>query len=353
MINVGIVGCGYWGPKLIRNFYELPDSNLYLVCDLDKLKLQQIKKQYPYVATTSSFHDVMQDEIDAVVIATPVNTHYNLVREALVNNKHVLVEKPMTASSQEARELVNLAAERNRTLMVGHIYEYHPAVDFLSQLIKNGELGEIYSIDAHRLNLGLFRPDVNVLWDLGPHDICIILSLMNMDPISVSARGSGHLDPNLCDLAYLELIFPNSTSAHIHISWLDPRKVRQITIIGSKKMAFYDDVAEAEKIYLYDKGCIFTPCNGNGNSTWPPHYRYGDVTIPFISNLEPLRIECNHFLSCIKENKTPKTDGLAGLRVINILEATNQSLLNEGQRIHLNPITTMKKPSQIQYIEMK
>ncbi len=291
------------------------------------------------LVTTSNFNDLLQDGIDAVVVATPVNTHYKLVKEALLHKKHVLVEKPMTDSSQEARELIKIASENDRVLMVGHIYEYHPAVEFLKQLIKNGELGEIYSIDAHRLNLGLFRPDVNVLWDLGPHDICIVLSIMDKEPISVSARGSGHLDPNLCDLAYLELIFDNGTSAHIHLSWLDPRKVRQITIIGSKKMAFYDDVAEAEKIYLYDKGCAFTPCNGN-SAAWPPHYRYGDVTIPFISNSEPLRIECNHFLNCIRDGKTPKTDGLAGLKVISILEAANQSLLNGGQRVNLAPVIT-------------
>jgi predicted dehydrogenase len=260
----------------------------------------------------------------------------------------------MTASSQEAKSLIDLSNANGRVLMVGHIYEYHPAVDFLRQLIQDGELGEIYAIDAHRLNLGLFRPDVNVLWDLGPHDISIMLSLMEKEPISVSARGSGHIDPNLCDLAYLELNFPNGTTVHIHLSWLDPRKVRQITIIGSKKMAFYDDVAEAEKIYLYDKGCAFTPCNSNGNSSaWPLKYRYGDVTIPFISNAEPLRLECSHFLNCIREDKKPKTDGMSGLKVINILEAANQSLLNGGQRIKLSPVSAKNESNLKQLIEVK
>ncbi len=351
MFNVGIIGCGYWGPKLIRNFYELPDSNLSMVCDLDRSKLQEIKKQYPHVTTTSNFSDLFQDGIDAVVVATPVNTHYKLVKEVLVHNKHVLVEKPMTDSSQTAMELIKVAAEHNRILMVGHIYEYHPAVEFLKRSIKNGELGEIYSIDAHRLNLGLFRPDVNVIWDLGPHDLCIVLSLMDKEPISVSALGSGHLDHDLCDLAYLELNFGNGTSAHIHLSWLDPRKVRQITIIGSKKMAFYDDVAESEKVFLYDKGCALTGSNGN-SAAWPPHYHYGDVTIPFISNSEPLRIECNHFLSCIRENKTPKTDGVAGLKVINILEAANRSLLSGGQRVKIAPVVMNKLPEE-QFIGVK
>ncbi|MDD5702456.1 MAG: Gfo/Idh/MocA family oxidoreductase [Dehalococcoidales bacterium] len=345
MINVGVVGCGYWGPKLIRNFYEIPESNLALVCDLDEVRLRQVKRQYPHVETTTSFNGLLQDGVDAVVIATPVNTHYKLVKEALSRGKHVLVEKPMTSSSREARELTELAAEQNRVLMVGHIYEYHPAVDFLKQLIKNGELGEIYAIDAHRLNLGLFRSDVNVLWDLGPHDLSIVLTLMDREPVLVSARGSGHLNPNLCDLAYLELIFPSGTSAHIHLSWLDPRKVRQVTIIGSKKMAFYDDVAEAEKVFLYDKGCAF--------NTAAPCYHYGDVTIPFISSVEPLKVECSHFLQCVQDGTTPRTDGMAGLKIINILEAANKSMLNGGQRINLKPVSFTRKTGDRQVINVK
>jgi len=354
MINVGIIGCGYWGPKLIRNFYEIANSNLALICDMDNLKLQQIQRQYPNVATTTNFYDLLKDNIDAVVIATPVNSHYELVKEALKQHKHVLVEKPMTASSKEAEELVNLAARQNRILMVGHIYEYHPAVDYLKQLIKSGELGEIYSIDAHRLNLGLFRSDVNVLWDLGPHDLSIVLSLMDKEPIMVSARGSGHLDPNLCDLAYLELIFPGNTSAHIHLSWLDPRKVRQVTIIGSKKMAFYDDVAEAEKIFLYDKRCAYVPPKKDiSTAACPPRYHYGDVTIPFITSMEPLKIECSHFLQCIQDGVTPRTDGVAALKVISILEAANQSILVGGQRIELNPVTVARKPIQKEFIDIR
>ncbi len=356
MINVGIVGCGYWGPKLIRNFYELPDSNLALVCDLDKARLLQVKKQYPQAGITTNFADVLQSNVDAVVIATPVNTHYSLVKEALSNGKHVLVEKPMTSSSTEAKDLIRLADSHHRVLMAGHIYEYHPAIDYLKQVIKSGELGEIFAIDAHRLNLGLFRPDVNVLWDLGPHDISIMLAIMDQEPVSVSARGSGHLDPHLCDLAYLELLYANGTSAHIHLSWLDPRKVRQITIIGSKKMAFYDDVAEAEKIYVYDKGCALKSNDGNGAgslSPWPPQYRYGDVTIPFISNAEPLRNECSHFLTCIREGRQPRTDGLAGLKVISILEAANRSLINGGQRVNLTPFTAPVKRIEKPLVEVK
>ncbi len=354
MVNVGIVGCGYWGPKLVKNFYELPDSNLVSVCDLDESRLLQTKKLYPHISITTCFKDLLQDEIDAVVIATPANTHYELAKEALSRNKHVFVENPMTASYREAEDLIRIARLKKRMLMTGQIYEYHPAVDFLKKLIQSGELGEIYSMDASRLNLGLFRPDVNVIWDLGSHDINIILSLMNQDPLAVSARGFSHLDSHFCDQAYLELIFANETAINIHLSWLNPRKVRQLTIIGSKKMAFYDDVAEVEKIYLYDKGCSLNSCTANLEAPgWPPHYRQGDVTIPFVSNAEPLRLECQHFLESIREGKTPKTDGLAGLKIINILEAANQSLSNGGQPVTLPSFRpSIHKPEKY-FVEIK
>ncbi len=331
MVNVGIIGCGYWGPKHARNFHGLAGANLTAAWDLDEERPRQARTQYPYVATTCDFRDLLRDGVDAGGVATPVGTHYQLAREALLNGKHVLVEKPMTSSSREAMELIELAENRNLVLMVGHTYEYHPAVDYLRQLVKSGELGEIYAIDAARLNLGLFQPDINVLWDLAPHDICITLSLLDETPIAVSARGAGHIDHDICDVAHLELVFSNGTMAHIHASWLDPRKVRLITIVGSKKMAVYDDVSEAEKVRIYDKG-LAIPADNDSFAPWPPHYRYGDVTIPFISNTEPLKLECSHFLHCITEGGRPRSDGWAGLRVVSILEAANKSLSNGGRR---------------------
>jgi predicted dehydrogenase len=222
--------------------------------------------------------------------------------------------------------------------MTGHTYEYHPAVDFLRKLVNDGDLGEIYSIDASRLNLGLFRTDVNVIWDLAPHDISIILSIMKENPVAVSARGTHHIDGKTYDIAYLEIMFPSGSLGHVHVSWLHPRKIRQTTIVGSRKMAVYDDVSETEKIHIYDKG--LTVQNGmNGNSKfsgWPPNYRYGDVVIPFVSNAEPLKLECSHFISCITEGKMPRSDGWSGLKVTSILEAAEKSLANGGQRINLN-----------------
>jgi predicted dehydrogenase len=340
MINIGIVGSGYWGPKHLRNFYDLPGANVACVCDLDEDKLRQVRAQYANVKTTIEYEDLLRDGVDAIVVATPASTHYSLARKALLHDKHVLIEKPITTSSADASELIELAEKRDLVLMVGHTYEYHPAVDYLRQMISNGELGEIYGIDAARLNLGLFRPDVNVLWDLAPHDICIVLSLLNSEPIAVSARGTYHIDQGICDVAYMELLFPNGTMANIHVSWLDPRKVREITVVGSKKMAVYDDVSEAEKIHIYDKGLALSP-NTNGFADWPLRYRYGDVIIPYIPNTEPLRLECSHFINCMTESKKARSDGWAGLKVVRILEAADRSLLNEGHREKLPPLTVM------------
>jgi predicted dehydrogenase len=340
MINVGVVGCGYWGPKHIRVCHELNEANLTSVCDIEEKKLEQVRRLYPNLETTSNYQEFLKNDIDAVIISTPVNTHYELAMEALSRDKHVLIEKPLTSTGQEAMALKDMAEKRNLVLMAGHTYEYHPAIDYLKKLVSSGDLGEIYSIDASRLNLGLFRPDVNVIWDLAPHDISIILSLMNDEPIAVSARGTHHIDPKVCDVAYIEILFKKGTMGHIHVSWLHPRKIRQITIVGSRKMVDYDDVSENEKIHIYDKGLTISAngiSNGNGKfSAWPPNYRYGDVVIPYISNAEPLKVECSHFIKCIAEGTKPKSDAWAGFMVTKILEAADKSLANGGQRVKLD-----------------
>jgi predicted dehydrogenase len=343
MVKIGVVGCGYWGPKHVRVCHELKEVQLAMVCDADENKLKQVRNQYPYVEATTSYNTLISNGVDAVIIATPVSTHYKLAKEALLHDKHVLIEKPITASSREALELIELAEKRKLVLMAGHTYEYHPAVDYLRDRVNNGELGNIYSIDADRLNLGLYRPDVNVLWDLAPHDISIILSLINKEPVAVSARGTHHVDPNVYDMAYLEILFADGAMGHVHVSWLHPRKIREITIVGSQKMAIYDDVSENEKIHIYDKGlAIANNCNGNSKfSAWPPNYRYGDVVIPFISNAEPLKLECSHFVKCIKEGLKPRSDGWAGLKVTSILEAADKSLKNNSQRQKLDFVATI------------
>ena len=339
MVNIGVAGCGYWGPKHIRVCHELAEANLTAVCDLDENRLQQVRNQYPYLEVFLNFKEFLQNSVDAVVIATPVNTHFQIAREALLCGKHVLIEKPITASSQEAAELIELAEKQNLVLMVGHTYEYSPAVEFLREIVSSGELGDIYSIDADRLNLGLYRRDVNVLWDLAPHDISIMLSVLNEDPVEVSARGTHHIDSSICDIAYLEIVFANGTLGHVHVSWLHPRKIREITMVGSQKMVVYDDVSESEKVHIYDKGVAISNDGGNGFSVWPPNYRYGDVTIPFIANAEPLKQECSHFIKCITEGSRPRSDGWAGLKVTSILEAADKSLANGGQQEKLDLAT--------------
>ncbi len=345
MLKIGIVGCGYWGPKHVRNFHELEEADLKVVCDLDKDRLRRLKSQYPYVKTVIDFEDLLKDSVDAVVIATPVDTHFQLAKQALLHDKHVLIEKPVSTSSREVMELIKLAEKRNLVLMAGHTYEYHPAVDFLRQLVQSGELGEVYNIDAARLNLGQYRPDVNVIWDLAPHDICIVLSVLGEEPVEVSARGTHHVDSKLCDMAYIELLFPSGTMCNVHVSWLHPRKIRELTIVGSKKMAIYDDVSESEKIHIYDKGLAIAASDNNGFAAWPPHYRYGDVVIPFISNAEPLKLECSDFIHSVAEGKKPRSDGWSGLRVTSILEAANNSFLNGGERVKLGQTTTIAEAS--------
>jgi predicted dehydrogenase len=279
-----------------------------------------------------------------VVVATPVSSHFTLARKALLRDKHVLVEKPLTATCREAMELIEIAEKRNLILMVGHTYQYHPAVDLLKKIIDKGELGEIYSIDSDRLNLGLYRPDVNVIWDLAPHDISIMLTLLEKEPISVSARGTHRVDGDVYDVAYVEILFDNGVMGHLHVSWLHPRKIRQMTIVGSKKMAVYDDVSESEKVQIFDKGLDITnQSDGNGNghnsfSAWPPNYRYGDIVIPFVSGAEPLKQQCLHFIDCINNHMRPKSDGWMGLKVTGILEAADRSLANGGQREKLESV---------------
>lgn len=331
MISVGILGCGYWGAKHVRVFHGLANANLTMACDHDENRLQEVREQYPSTSTTSDPSDLFKSDLDAVVVSTPVSSHYALAREALLHDKHVLVEKPIAVSSEEALELIELAEKRKKVLMVGHTFLYSPAVNMLQQLVASGELGRIYYIDSARLNLGLIRPDVNVLWDLAPHDISIMLYLLGRDPVAVSARGAANIDSAICDVAYLELRFQADILAHIHVSWLDPCKVRQTTVVGSKKMAVYDDVSDSEKIRIYDKG-IAVSDDGDNFSPWPPRYRFGDVTIPFITNAEPLKLECSDFLESITDARRPRCDGWVGLQVVSILEMAERSLRNGGLR---------------------
>ena len=328
--NIAVVGCGYWGPNLIRNFNQIPNCNMKICCDLDEKKLKRMRALYPNIKTTKNLEDILTDQsIDTVAIATPVYSHFEIGEKCLEHQKHILVEKPLASSSEQCLKLIRLAEQNNRVLMVGHTFEYTAAVNKAKEIIDSDELGEIYYISCVRVNLGLFQPDINVIWDLAAHDISIILYLLNQLPISINGQGKAHFKKDIEDVAYLSLNFPNGTIAFIHNSWLDPDKIRKVTIVGSKKMLVYDDIKINEKIKIYDKG-VKVPPYYDTYAGFQLSYRYGDIYTPRINEYEPLRRECEHFLECIDGGKTPKSDGYTGLRIVSILEAANKSLRNGG-----------------------
>ena len=326
MLKAGVIGCGYWGPNLIRNFQQLAGSEVKRVADLDSDRLEHMKRLYPSVKTTTDYRDIITDpEIDIVAVATPVKTHYRFASAALSAGKHVFVEKPIAASVSESQELIALAEKNQQKLMVGHTFLYTVAVRKMKEVIDSGELGKIYYISTQRLNLGLFQNDINVIWDLAPHDISIILYLLGQEPLSVSAQGTSHINPLIEDVAVVTLRFPENLMAIIHVSWLDPDKIRRITVVGSKKMMVYDDVQPTEKIKIYDKG-VEKPKHYDTFAEFHYSYKYGDIIIPNISGSEPLRTELNHFIDCIVNDKEPLSNGKNGLDVVKILEATQKSL---------------------------
>src|SRR5258708_28446463 len=281
-LRVGVIGWGYWGPKVARNLDALPHTSVTMVADLDPQRLLALKTDRPWIRTTMRPEEVfVEDVVDAVVIATPVSTHYQLARQALLHNKHTLVENPLTANVVEAEELVTLAYRRGKTLMVGHTFEYSPAVNELKKLVESGDLGKIYCIEAERVNLGLFRTDTNVIWDLAPHDISILLYLLGKKPEQINVQAHAHVQPHIQDIAHLDLGFADGLNAHIHVSWLHPCKLRRVTIIGDLRMVVYDDTNPSEMLKIYNKGA-------DVDADPVVSYRYGAVTIPHIDWAEPL-----------------------------------------------------------------
>jgi predicted dehydrogenase len=329
IVKVGMIGYGYWGPNLTRNFYELPSANLVAVADLTEERLKQAASKYPQIIVKHDYRELFDLGLDAVVVATPPATHYRIAKDCLEHNLHVLVEKPITLKSDDAQKLIELADSKKLTLMVGHTFEYNSAVHALKKYMDSGELGEIYYLDTARLNLGLFQRDSNVLWDLAPHDISILLYLLGKKPISVSAQGTPCVFSGIHDVAYLNLTFPGNIPAYIHVSWLDPCKVRRITVVGSKKMAVYNDIENEQKIKIYDKGVTAPPAYTNGDfDEFQCSYHTGDITIPNIRFAEPLRQECQHFLDCIVNGTKPLSSGREGLDVVKILETAQHSMTN-------------------------
>lgn len=336
-VKIGIIGCGYWGPNLLRNFIALPDADLAVVCDLREERFSYVREHYPNTMTCRDYRTLLEDKmLDAVVVATPAANHYSLVRESLLSGKDVLVEKPLSLRSAECRDLIKIAKETDKVLMVSHTFLYNAAVHKLKQYIKKGELGQIYYIYSSRLNLGKIRPDINAMWNFAPHDISIILYLLEQDPIRVAARGLSYIQKGIEDIVFMDMDFAGGISAHIHISWLDPHKVRKMTVVGSRKMAVYDDTSNEARIQVYDKGVARLENSGTLGTfddfgEFQFLLRAGDIHTPKIDFVEPLREECAHFLECVRERKRPLTDGENGLKVVNVLEAADKSLKNDGR----------------------
>lgn len=329
-LNIAVIGCGYWGPNLIRNFNQLVSCEMVACCDLSEDNLKRVGSLYSNILVTTNYQEITQNpEIDAVAIATPVFSHWELAKKCLEAGKHVLIEKPMASNSEQCIDLIETAKKYDRVLMIGHTFEYTAAVNKAKEIVDSGELGEIYYISSTRVNLGLFQPDINVIWDLAPHDISIISYILDESPIGVGGQGKAHYNKEIEDVAQMTLNYPNGTIAFIHNSWLDPDKIRKTTIVGNKKMLVYNDISPNEKIKIYDKG-VEAPPYYDTYAEFQFSYRYGDIYTPRIEEYEPLKRECEHFIDCIRESKTPKSDGLSGLRVVSILEAANKSMRNGG-----------------------
>ncbi len=330
MINIAVVGCGYWGPNFIRNFSALPGCRLVKICDSDPDRLAHIGALFPGPELTRDFGEVVGDpRVDAVVVATPVHTHFPLARRSLLAGKHTFIEKPMAGSVAECLQLLEIAERLGRSLMVGHTFVYSPPVRKMREVVASGELGEVMYISSRRLNLGLFQRDINVAWDLAPHDISIILYVQDHEPVSVNCQGKAHIRPGIEDVTNITLNFANGGFAIIHSSWIDPRKIRETTIVGSRKMLVYDDTEPLEKIRIYDK-CVEVPPHYDTFAEFHYSYHYGDIHAPYIKQVEPLKAECQSFLESIERGRKTESSGEEGLRVVCILEAATRSLRNDG-----------------------
>ena len=343
-VKVALVGLGYWGPNLARNLASLGGVQLHTLCELREERLAQYVRQYPTARITPDYSVVLNEpEIDAVIIATPVHTHFKLTKAALQAGKHVMVEKPLAQTSVQCRELITLAENNGLTLMVGHVFIYNAAVRKVKEYIQSGDLGQVYYIYSQRLSLGRIRQDVNALWNFAPHDLSILCYWLDAEPQRVTARGYSYIQPGIEDVVFMTIDFPDDVGANVHISWLNPRKVRRMTVVGSEKMVVYDDVSADARIMVYDKGVtkkVNTSPLPNENGISLGRYesfgefqlllRAGDVLIPKLDFVEPLKLECQHFIECIRTGQRPVTDGYDGLRVVKTLEAAQRSLAQGG-----------------------
>ncbi len=337
-MKIAVIGYGYWGPNLVRNFTWTQGAEVKFVCDQDLSQLERVSAMFPNVEKlTTDYNEVLQDaSVDAVAISTPTRSHYPLAKAALLAGKHVLVEKPMTETSAQGLELCELAEQKGLVLMTDHTFIYTGAVKKIEELVSSGEIGEVYYFDSVRVNLGLFQNDVNVLWDLAPHDLSIMLYALKKQPTAVSAHGMAHVKGQPENIAYLTVYFADQTLAHFHVNWLSPIKVRLTMIAGAKKMIVWDDLLNTEKIKVYDTGVHLADSREDVYKSLV-QYRTGDMWAPKLENQEALRVECAHFLDCIQNKKESLTSGRFGLTIVAMLEAAEQSLQEQGRIIPLEP----------------
>jgi predicted dehydrogenase len=335
VITVGVIGYGYWGPNLVRNFAETNGARVGFVTDLRRDRIELATTRYPYIKTSTDHRELIHDPaIDAVVIATTVHTHYQLAMAALEAGKHVLIEKPLTADAEQAMRLIDTAERRGLVLMVDHTFVYTSAVQKIRELAVAGELGDIYYYDSVRINLGLFQHDVNVLWDLAVHDLSIMDFVLEQQPIAISATGHSHVPGTPENIAYMTMFFEGNLIAHVHANWLAPVKVRRTLVGGSRKMVVFDDLEASEKVKVYDRGISLNPSPENVYQMLVG-YRTGDMWAPQLAVREALLTEASHFIECIEQRRRPLTDGHAGLRIVRLLEAATRSMLQQGNTISL------------------
>jgi predicted dehydrogenase len=337
-LKVGIIGAGYWGPNLIRNFTSCPFTQAVAVCDANPARLETIGRQFNHVKLVSSVEQLLALEVDAVAIATPVSTHFTLAKQCLESGKHVLVEKPLTATARESKILMEVAERMGKVLMVDHTYLFNPAIRKIKQIVDSGDLGELYYIDSVRINLGLFQHDVNVVWDLAPHDLSIVHHVVGLEPRSISAWGCAHANPDIEDIAYVNVDYGDRLLANFHVNWLSPVKIRQMIFAGSRKSIIFNELNTTEPVKVYDRGIDI----GDNGATEEQRrrllvsYRSGDCWSPQIETGEALQAAVSHFAQCIRDGKKPISDGALGYRVVQMLEAANRSIRAQGGRVVLS-----------------
>lgn len=337
-MNIAVIGCGYWGPNLVRNFNSLSECQVTMVCDACKDRLDYMQKMYPHMIVATDADQVFADKsIDAVAIATPVKFHYDLAIKSLKAGKHTFIEKPMASSVEQCKEMLELAHEQGLTLMVGHTFIYSPPVRKIKEIVESGDLGSIQYVSSRRLNLGLYQKDINVTWDLAPHDISIILYVLNDTPVSVNCQGKAHVSKGVEDVSSMTINFSNGGFCTIQSSWLDPNKVREMTFVGEKRMLVYNDLEPMEKIKIYDKR-VEKPPHYDTFADFHYSYHYGDMYSPYLKQFEPLKEECQHFVDCIKTKCKSMSSGQEGLKVVQILSAASESLKLNGAAVSVGDL---------------